>query len=54
MYFSPVIIPTMNRYGHLKNLIDSLAKNKFASDTELYIGFDYPPLTRGMKMDTKK
>ena len=43
MNFSPVIIPTLNRYEHLKNCVDSLAKNKFAPETELYIGLDFPP-----------
>jgi len=43
MNFAPVIIPTLNRYEHLKDCIDSLAKNKLAADTELYIGLDFPP-----------
>lgn len=43
MNFSPVIIPTLNRYEHLKDCVDSLAKNKFAPETELYIGLDFPP-----------
>lgn len=43
MNFSPVIIPAFNRYEHLKKCVDSLAKNKFAPDTELYIGLDFPP-----------
>ena len=43
MNFSPVIIPTLNRYEHLKDCLDSLAKNKFALETELYIGLDFPP-----------
>lgn len=54
MNFSPVIIPTMNRYEHLKRLIDSLAKNKFAPETELYIGFDYPPPNKGYEDGYKK
>lgn len=43
MTFAPIIIPTLNRYSHLKNCVTSLANNKFAEDTELYIGLDFPP-----------
>jgi hypothetical protein len=43
MDFSPVIIPTLNRYEHLKKCIDSLLQNKYAELTELYIGLDFPP-----------
>lgn len=39
----PVIIPTLNRYDHLRCCVESLAKNAFAIDTELVIGLDYPP-----------
>lgn len=39
----PVIIPTLNRYEHLKLCVESLAKNPCAKDTELVIGLDYPP-----------
>lgn len=39
----PIIIPTLNRYEHLKCCVDSLANNPFARDTELVIGLDYPP-----------
>lgn len=43
MKYYPVIIPTLNRYEHLKRLLDSLAKNTHAAETELVIGLDYPP-----------
>lgn len=41
--FAPVFIPTLNRYTHLKECIDSLAKCTHADKTELYISVDYPP-----------
>lgn len=43
MSFAPVLIITLNRYEHLKRCVESLKKNKYAEDTELYIGVDYPP-----------
>ena len=39
----PICIPTLNRYEHFKNCIESLSKNKLANETELVIGLDYPP-----------
>lgn len=41
--FAPIIIATLNRYSHLKACIDSLAANKLASYTEIFISLDYPP-----------
>jgi len=41
--FAPIIIPTLNRYEHLKRCIESLKNNMFASETDLYISVDYPP-----------
>ena len=41
--YAPVIIPTLNRYEHLKRLIISLEHNTHAEETELVIGLDYPP-----------
>lgn len=43
MTFYPVIIPTLNRYTHLRRCVESLARNTHASETELIIGLDYPP-----------
>ncbi len=43
MNISPVVIPTLNRYEHLKKCIESLRNNSLAKDTELYISVDYPP-----------
>lgn len=41
--YAPVIIPTLNRYDHLRRCINSLAKCTHASETEVIIGLDYPP-----------
>jgi len=43
MIYAPIIIPTLNRYEHLKRCIDSLAANEYAKYTDLYISLDYPP-----------
>ncbi len=42
MLYAPVIIPTLNRYKHLKECIESLAKNTGAKHTDLIISLDYP------------
>lgn len=42
MIFYPVIIPTLNRIKHLKDCIESLKHNTYASETELVIGLDFP------------
>lgn len=39
---APIIIPTLNRYEHLKRCIESLQQNSWAKYTELYISIDYP------------
>lgn len=41
--YAPIIIPTLNRYQHFRRCVDSLAKCSGASETELFIGLDYPP-----------
>ena len=41
--FAPVIIPTLNRYNHLRRCVESLARCTNANETELIIGLDYPP-----------
>ena len=41
--FAPVVIPTLNRYDHLKKCIESLEQCTGADQTEVYIGLDYPP-----------
>lgn len=41
--YAPIIIPTLNRYKHLKRCITTLQKNPWAKYTPLYISVDYPP-----------
>ena len=41
--YSPIIIPTLNRFTHFKNCVESLAGCTNADKTELIIGLDYPP-----------
>ena len=45
-YFAPVIIPTLNRYEHLLNCLDSLRQNSLATETDLYISVDFPPSSK--------
>ncbi len=40
--YAPIIIPTLCRYEHLKECIESLARCKQAEKTRLYISLDYP------------
>lgn len=42
MIYAPVIIPTLCRYKHLKNLIDSLLLNKGVDKTDLFLAVDFP------------
>ena len=39
---APVLIPTLNRYEHLKSCIDSLGKCSMAKETDVFIALDYP------------
>lgn len=41
--YAPILIPTLNRYEHLKRCIDSLLANPLASKTDIYISVDFPP-----------
>lgn len=41
--YAPIIIPTLNRFEHLKRCVESLSKCTYADKTELIIGLDYPP-----------
>lgn len=43
MKYYPVFIPTLNRYDHFKQCVESLSRNTHADKTELIIGLDYPP-----------
>lgn len=42
MKYAPVFIPTLCRYEHLRRCIESLSRNKFSKETELYIALDFP------------
>lgn len=42
MIYAPIIIPTLNRYEHLKRCVESLQNNAWAKYTELYISVDHP------------
>lgn len=41
--YAPVIIPTCNRVEHLVRCIESLEKNRWSDNTEVFISVDYPP-----------
>ncbi len=43
MTYAPVIIPTLNRYEHFRQCLDSLERCTGAEQTEVYIGLDFPP-----------
>ena len=40
---APIIIPTLNRYEHLKMCIESLLQNDLARKSDIFISVDYPP-----------
>lgn len=42
MIYAPVVIPTLCRYEHFRECIESLQRNSWAKYTEIYIGLDYP------------
>lgn len=41
--YAPIIIPTLNRYEHLKRCLESLERCKGANYTDVYVALDYPP-----------
>lgn len=43
MIYAPIMILTCNRYQHLERCIESLKRNGYAKETELFISVDYPP-----------
>lgn len=43
MKYAPIIIPTLNRYEHLKKCVESLKSNTYAKYTDLIISLDFPP-----------
>lgn len=47
--FAPVIIPTLNRYDHLYQCLESLEKCAGSDKTDVYIGLDYPPSDKFVK-----
>lgn len=49
MIYAPVLIPTLNRFEHLKRCIESLGRNTHAQDTELFISVDFPLKESHMK-----
>ena len=42
MNYAPILIPTLCRFEHFKNCIESLLYNAVAEFTDLYIALDYP------------
>lgn len=42
MKYAPVVIPTLHRYEHFKQCIESLKKCNGSSKTDIFIGLDYP------------
>lgn len=40
--FAPVLIPTLCRFEHLKRLLESLERNRYATETDVYVALDYP------------
>ena len=42
-HYAPVLIPTLNRYEHLKECLESLENCTGAEFTEVYVGLDFPP-----------
>ena len=41
--YAPVIIPTLNRFDHFRQCLESLERCTGAESTDVYIGLDYPP-----------
>lgn len=46
MIYAPVVIPTLNRYEHLKQCLESLSRCTWADKTEVYVALDYPPVDK--------
>lgn len=46
MIYAPVLIPTLNRYEHLKQCLESLSRCTWADKTEVYVALDYPPVDK--------
>ena len=43
MIYAPIVIPALNRYEHLRRLLESLSANGWAKYTDVYIALDFPP-----------
>lgn len=43
MIHAPVVIPTLNRFDHFKECLESLERCTDAEYTDVYVGLDYPP-----------
>ena len=43
MKYAPVVIPTLNRYEHLRQCLESLEQCTGAEQTDVYVGLDFPP-----------
>ena len=41
-FYAPVLIPTLCRYDHFKQCIESLSRCTWADKTDVYVGLDYP------------
>lgn len=46
MIYAPVVIPTLNRYEHFKQCLESLENCTGAEHTDVYVALDYPPSER--------
>lgn len=42
MNFAPVVVPTLCRYEHFRQCLNSLSECTYATQTDVYIGLDYP------------
>ena len=43
MIYAPILIPTLNRYEHLRKCLESLSRCTWAEQTDVYVSLDYPP-----------
>ncbi len=43
MIYAPVLIPTLNRYDHLRQCLESLSRCSWADKTDVFVALDYPP-----------
>ncbi len=43
MIYAPVVIPTLNRYEHFRECLESLEQCTGAEYTDVYVALDYPP-----------